>query len=130
MILLITISCSKSKEDEVVVNAASISGKWYYKEIVVNGTIFPYDGHETCGKDYIDFFGTNSIKSIDVFNCEEITDWIGTYSKNGKTLIINNGSETINAEIIELTANSLIYKFNYDIDGNGTIDANVSKYDR
>lgn len=131
MILLVTLSCSKSKEEEVAVeNNFSITGKWYIKEFVVNGILIPYDDHEPCGKDYFEFFGTNSVKSIDVFNCEEITDWIGTYSKNGNTLIINTGTETYNTEIIELTAHSLIYKFNYDADGNGTIDLVISKFDR
>ncbi|MBC7524342.1 MAG: hypothetical protein H7239_07885 [Flavobacterium sp.] len=70
-------SCSKSKNDEVI-PVYTINGKWYYKETVVNGINFPYTDHEICGKDYIEFYDTNSIKSIDVFNCVEVLDWVGT----------------------------------------------------
>lgn len=129
LIVIILSSCSKSKNDEIA-TLYPITGKWYYKETVVNGTNFPYTDHEICGKDYIEFYGTNSIKSIDVFNCIEDLNWIGTYSKNGNTLIIYNGAESVTTEILELTTNSLIYKFNYDNDGDGTTEVTISKFYR
>lgn len=127
--IIIALSCSKSKNDEAVA-VNSISGKWYYKETVINGTTFPYTDHEVCGKDYIEFYGANSIKSIDVFNCVEDLDWVGTYSKNGNTLIINNGIENVSTEILELTTYSLVYKYNYDNDGDGIPEVTISKFNR
>jgi hypothetical protein len=128
-LVFILSSCTKSKNDEIA-TVYPITGKWYYKETVINGTNFPYTDHEICGKDYIEFYGSNSIKSIDIFNCVDDLDWLGTYSRNGNTLIINNGTESVNTEILELTANSLIYKYNYDNDGDGVTEVTISKFDR
>lgn len=128
VVLISLISCSKSKEDEIV--NYSITGKWYQKESVINDILIPYSDNEPCGKDYIEFYGQNNIKSIDVFNCQEDLDWIGSYSKIGNNLIIINGSETLTTEILELTNNSLIYKYHYDFDGNGSLDTIISKYSR
>lgn len=127
---LFVIGCSKNDDNQS--NPPTITGKWYFKETVVNGTIYPYDDHETCGKDYIEFFGTNGVKSVDIFGCEADVDWTGTYTLNGSNLTITNANvgETISCEILELTSNSLIYKFNYDTDGDGTPETNISKFDR
>lgn len=126
------IGCSK-KDDDTSSNETSqtsILGKWYYKENVVNGITIPYDDHEPCGKDYMEFINPNIVKSIDIFGCQPITDWTGTFQLNGSVLKITNSGETITCQVLELTTTSLVYKFNYDSDGNGTIDENIAKFDR
>ncbi len=127
---ILFIGCSKN--DDNTNNTPTITGKWYFKETVVNGTTYPYDDHETCGKDYLEFYGTNGVKSIDIFGCEVDVDWTGTYTLNGSILTITNANvnETIICEVLELTSNSLIYKFNYDTNGDGTPETNISKFDR
>ena len=77
--IIITISCSK--DDQQTQTEQSIYGKWYHKEIEVNNITIPYDDHEPCGKDYIEFYDQNKIRSIDVWSCVEDIDWIGTFSK-------------------------------------------------
>lgn len=71
----------------------NIYGKWYYKDSVVAGNIFPYDDHEPCGKDYIEFYDVNMVKSVDVWDCVEEIDFVGTFTKNGNQLTIGDGSE-------------------------------------
>lgn len=124
----ICFSCSKNDSDEST--AQSILGKWNYKETIINDVTYIYEDHEPCGKDYIEFYNENSLKSVDVFGCQPITDWTGTFSKNGNTLIIYNGQENITTEIIELTQNKLSFKFNYDNDGNGVLEQTISVFDR
>lgn len=105
-----------------------IYGKWYQKEMVVNNTVIPYDDHESCGKDYIEFYDTDKIRSIDVWDCEEDLDWMGTFTKAGAILTISNGNESRTVEIIELTTESLAYKYDYDDDGNGINEHYIEKF--
>ena len=121
-------SCSKDNEQEQM--AQSIYGKWYHKEIVINNIIFPYDDHESCGKDYLEFYDENKIRSIDVWVCQENVDWIGDFLKSGNNLTISNGSESRTVEIIELTAHSLVYKYAFDQDNDGTVENYIEKFDR
>lgn len=96
--------------------------------MVVDNTVIPYDDHESCGKDYIEFYDTDKIRSIDVWNCEEDLDWMGTFTKAGAILTISNGNESRTVEIIELTTESLAYKYDYDDDGNGTNEHYIEKF--
>ena len=100
------------------------------KEIVVNNVTIPYDDHEPCGKDYIEFYDQNKIKSIDVWSCQEDIDWIGTFTKSNNNLTISNGSESKTVEIIELNTNSLIYKYDFDADNDGTNEHYIEKFTR
>lgn len=124
--LLLCFSCSKKDSEETL----SITGKWNFKETIVNGVTYPYEDHEPCGKDYIEFFGENGVRSVDVFGCEAIVDWTGTYSKNGNSLIIINGEETIVSQIIEFTPTKLSFQFNYDNDGNGVLEDTILMLDK
>lgn len=120
-------SCSKDDNNQPEPN---IYGKWYHKEIVINNIIFPYDDHEPCGKDYLEFYDENKIRSIDVWACEEDIDWIGTFSKTGSNLTISNGTESRTVEIIELTANSLVYTYAFDQGNDGIVENFIEKFDR
>lgn len=128
-ISLIIISCS-GDDNETTTNEASIYGKWFHKEIVVNTIVFPYDDHEPCGKDYIEFYDQDKIRSIDVWACEEDIDWIGTFIKVNNTLTVSNGNESRTVEIIELNSNSLIYQYEFDEDDDGTVEHYIEKFYR
>ena len=123
---LLFFGCSKNNSDETL----SIMGKWNYKETIINGVTFPYDDHELCGKDYIEFFNENEVKSVDIFECEAIVDWTGTYSKNGNALTILNGENAIVSQIIEFTPTKLSFKFNYDNDGDGVLEETILVLDK
>lgn len=129
LISIIMISCSKD-EDQPVQTEQSIYSKWYHKEIVVNNVTIPYDDHEPCGKDYIEFYDQNKIKSIDVWSCQEDVEWIGTFTKSNNNLTIINGSESRTVEVIELNQNSLIYKYDFDDNNDGVNEHYIEKFTR
>lgn len=128
LILAFFIFLSCSNDQEVENSLITLTGKWYPTEAVINGVSFPYDDHETCGKDYIEFYGNNSLKSVDIFDCEADTDWIGTYVKTNNLLSITVGNSTKNAEIIELTSNSLILKYMIDNNNDGIFEVSTEKF--
>ncbi len=129
LIVVCISSCSKD-DDYNSQSAQSIYGKWYYKETVINNTTYPYDDHEPCGKDYIEFYDTNKIKGVDIWNCEEDIDWIGTFTKSNNSLTISNGFENRVVEIIELNSTSLSYKFFFDENGDGINELYIEKFTR
>lgn len=129
LMILITLSCSKDDEQQIQTEQ-NIFGKWYHKKIVINNTTIAYDDHEPWGKDYIEFYDQNKIKSIDIWFCVEEIDWIGTFTKSNNNLTISNGTESRNVEIIELNENSLIYKYDFDDDNDGIDEHYIEKFTR
>lgn len=129
LIILISIRCSKDDEKQIQ-TVQSIYGKWYHNEIVVNNVTIPYDDHEPCGKDYIEFYEQNKIRSIDVWSCIEEIDWIGSFIKSNNNLTISNGSESRTVEIIELNESHLIYRYDFDDDNDGINEHYIEKFNR
>ena len=129
LIIVCVSSCSKD-DDNNSQSSQSIHGKWYYKETVIDNTTYPYDDHEPCGKDYIEFYDTNKIKGVDVWDCEEDIDWIGTFTKSNNSLTISNGFENRVVEIIELNSTSLSYKYFFDENGDGINEYYIEKFTR
>ena len=78
----------------------------------------------------MEFYDENKIRSIDVWVCQEDVDWIGTFTKSGNNLTISNGTESRTVEIIELTANSLVYTYDFDQDNDGIVENYIEKFDR
>jgi hypothetical protein len=121
-------SCSSDDDSS---NHASIVGKWAFNSTSINnGTPIPYDDHEVCGKDYLEFKSNNTYMEVDVWDCElDIVDY-GTYTKNNNQLVIISEDFTMNAEILELTNTTLTIKMNVDFDDNGTTDVVIADFDR
>jgi hypothetical protein len=130
LIIVIGISSCSKDDDNSSQSSQSIYGKWYYKETVIDNTTYPYDDHEPCGKDYIEFYDTNKIKGVDVWDCEEDIDWIGTFTKSNNSLTISNGIENRVVEIIELNSTSLSYKYFFDENGDGINESYIEKFTR
>lgn len=107
-----------------------LKNKWYYKEITINNITEPYPDNEDCGKDYMQFYNVNSVKNIDVFDCEEDTDWIGTYSRVDNLLTITANSTTRESEIIELTNHSLKLQYFVDYNNDGVLEKHLYTFDR
>jgi len=129
LLALIFASCSNDDEGETQ-SEGSIYGKWYQKESVINNVTFPYDDHEACGKDYIEFYDQNKVRSIDVWDCEEDLDWIGTFTKIENTLTLYNGAESRSFQIIELTTETFAYEYYLDDDRNGVEEHYVERFTR
>lgn len=120
-------SCSDGNENS---SNITISGKWYQRESVIDGVVFPYDDNEVCGKDYLQFYGSNSVKSVDVFDCTLETDWSGNYSINGNLLTITVNGQSADFEINSLTKSYLELKFSTDINNDGVSEIHIEKYDK
>lgn len=117
-------SCSSDDDNS---NPTSIVGKWANIDTVVDGTSIPYDDHEACGKDYVEFQSDNTYVNIDVLDCEEITDLSGNYSINGNFITIDG--ET--AEITQLTESRLSMKiWDEDFDDDDELDEVILNFER
>ncbi|MEO5776339.1 MAG: lipocalin family protein [Flavobacterium sp.] len=108
-------SCSS---DDGPSTSGEFTGKWYFKETRVGGETIPYDDHEVCGKDYIQFNADGTGKSVDVYNCAEF-DEIFTYTRNGNNITLTFGGEPSTVQITELSSTTLKVKSTYDYDGDG-----------
>lgn len=131
-IIIILVGCSKEENPTIlpVQVEESIYGKWFYKEIIVNNITIPYDDHEPCGKDYIEFYEENKIRGVDIWDCQQDIDWIGTFLKTNTNLTIYNGGQSRTVEIVELNTNSLIYKYDYDDNNDGINEKYIEKFTR
>lgn len=120
-------SCSNDNDNN---NNSPLRGKWYPRETLANGTSHPYEDHENCGKDYIQFYGSNSIKSVDVFDCESYTDWVGNYTQQENQLTISVQGTTRTFEILSLTETTLSLQYLNDYDLDGTLDTCIDILDK
>ena len=110
-----TISCSS---DDSPTTSGDILGKWYFKEYKVQGQTIPYDDHEECGKDYIQFNADGSGANVDVWNCE-LDAAPFTYTKSGNNLSITSDGVTDIVPITELSSTTLKVKTISDFDDDG-----------
>ena len=116
----LTVSCS----DDGPSTSGELIGKWYFKETRVEGETIPYDGHEDCGKDYIQFNSneSGSGRSVDVFNCEEFDETF-SFIRSGNNITLfyggGGGDPDLTSRITELSSTTLKIKRNYDYDGDG-----------
>lgn len=110
---------SCSSDDNNNSPSKSVVGKWNFisqKEMEDGQVIYdgPYLDHESgCPLDYLEFFDNGSAvdgtyDKVDNI-CELDTDFTN-YSTNGDLLTINNGSETITAQILEASDSTLVLK--------------------
>ena len=122
--------CS-SDDDATQSTEVSIYGKWYYKDTVVNDNTYPYDDHEECGKDYIEFYDTDKVRSVDVWDCEEDIDGEGNFTitaDNIMTIVAEGITTTV--EIIELSSTKLSYTYTTDRNEDGVEDTIIENFDR
>lgn len=129
LIIFSFISCSKN-DDSNTINQESIYGKWYYKNTVIDGQVYPYDDHEACGKDYIEFYDTNKVKSVDIWDCSQDVDWEATFVFDNDMLIINNGTTSTTYEVVDFTSTNLSFTYKRDINEDGIEETFIKNFDR
>jgi hypothetical protein len=109
------ISCSS---DDGPSTSGDLIGKWYFKEYKVEGQTIPYDDHEDCGKDYIQFNANGTGANVDVWDCvEDIA--LFTYTRSGNNLTVTSDGESDTVGITELSATTLKIKTISDFDDDG-----------
>lgn len=85
---LVLLSACSSDDKESSVDSTKLTKKWYYSTTKVFGMTFPYEDHEPCGKDYIEFLTGGIVNSVDIWDCEAFTD-TGAWALEGKKLTIS-----------------------------------------
>ncbi|MES2487782.1 MAG: lipocalin family protein [Bacteroidota bacterium] len=106
-VLVCLASCS-SDDDGPAVSLDNLQKRWYNVSTIVGGQTIPYDGNESCGKDYMEFQAAGVLKEVDVYDCQEDPDTtMGTYTASETTLTTVLEGETITYTIKELNASSL-----------------------
>ena len=123
---LFAFSCSSDDSDSL--DYSKLTRKWYNVSERVGSTTIPYDDHEACGKDYIEFMDSNMGKFVDVYGCDggvESYESEFTWAREGKTLIIGGIEE---ATIRKLNSSTLEISTVYDYDDDGEDDTVILKY--
>ncbi|WP_333875399.1 lipocalin family protein [Flavobacterium sp.] len=120
------ISCSS---DDGATTSGDLLGKWYNKEYKVGGQTFPYDDHEACGKDYVQFNADGTGANVDVWDCvEDVASF--TYIKSGNSITVTSDGVSDTGQIIELSDTTLKVKVSYDFDDDGDDETVVEVYTR
>lgn len=119
-------SCSS---DDGATTSGELTGKWYYKEYRVAGQTIPYDDHEACGKDYVQFNANGTAANVDVWDCAEDAAPF-TYTRSGNTITATSDGVSSTAQIIELSTTTLKVKVSYDFDGDGDDESVIEVYTR
>ena len=95
-------------------------GIWYFDAMIVQDEEIPYDDHEECGKDYIEFNNDGTYQQVDIWGCEEDIDAEGTYTATENTISLTlTDSETVVLDIATLNADVLLIEGMEDFDEDG-----------
>lgn len=124
--LLLLASCS-SDDGGSSIDVSQLTKKWYFNTTKVAGQTIPYDDHEDCGKDYIEFVEGGEMRQVDVWDCEEYVD-TAEWTLEGKTITISFFGQSASATITKLTETVLEVKTKYDFDEDGDEETVVETY--
>ena len=116
--LLFLASCS-SDDGGSSIDTSQLTKKWYFESTIFQGQTFPYDDHEECGKDYIEFVEGGVVRQVDIWDCEEDV-YEGEWSLDGNKLTISFMGQSATATITKLTETEFDVKTKYDFDDDGT----------
>lgn len=121
-----------SSDDESSVDYSKLTRKWYFVAEKVEGETIPYEDHEPCGKDYVEFMSGGMFQYVDVFDCtgnEPLTDnYEGTWTREGNTLTVMLFGEPGEIQIKKLNSSSMEISEVYDYDGDGDEETVVSTF--
>ncbi len=123
-IAVLAASCSS---DDGPTTSGELIGKWYNKETRVSGQTFPYEDHEACGKDYLEFNADGTGAFVDIYECNPYAEPF-TYTRSGNLVTVSNASILETATIIELSETTLRVKLRYDYDGDGDEEDVIEVY--
>lgn len=108
-----------SPDDTQQINE-ELLGTWYFDAMIVEGEEIPYNDHEECGKDYIEFNEDGTYQQVDIWGCDEDVDAEGTYTATENTISLTlTDSETVVLDIATLNADVLLIEGMEDFDEDG-----------
>jgi hypothetical protein len=98
--------------------------------MIVQDEEIPYDDHEECGKDYIEFNDDGTYQQVDIWGCEDI-DAEGTYTATENTISLTlTDSETVVLDIATLNADVLLIEGMEDFDEDGEDESVQQRFTR
>ncbi|MBF0694824.1 MAG: lipocalin family protein [Flavobacterium sp.] len=119
MSALLFTGCSDDDDNGLNVNANDLMKKWYQVSYVVGGETFPYDDHEACGLDYIEFLPNGIMNEVDVWDCTTYTDTYGWSLSGDRLTLIYDVDDRETVTITKITDTELHVKVKYDFDDDG-----------
>ncbi len=129
MLCAFFISCSNDDDASNGIDSENLIATWIPTTITVEGETFPYDDHEDCGFDTARFQSNGQGAYTDVFECEEIvTSFV--YSLRNDLLEITTGGIVLEATILELSTEILIFQSEWDFDDDGNTEIVIENYER
>ncbi|WP_037320179.1 lipocalin family protein [Salegentibacter sp. Hel_I_6] len=110
---------------------ADLFGTWFIDAMIIEGEEIPYNDHEDCGKDYVEFNEDGSYRQIDVWGCEEDVDAEGTYTANENTISLTlNDREMVVMDIVTLNSETLLVEGLEDVDDDGEEEVVQQRFTR
>lgn len=133
LIFIIIFSCGPA--DEIRQNDLQIYsmllGKWYPVETLIDNVVYPYQGHESCSRDFTEFKDNEIVRTINVVQCVETLQSYGTFNLTHKTIIVTySSSEIYSLEIEEITPSYLTLFYADSQNGDGGIIEIRTRYTR
>ncbi len=120
--------CSDDDDNGINVDSADLMKKWYPVSYVIGGETFPYDDHEVCGADYLEFLPNNVANDVDVWDCEIYTDTYGWSLDGDKISLIYGEGEADTATVTKITETELHVRTKYDFDDDGDEETITEKF--
>lgn len=119
-----------SPEETQQINT-NLVGIWYIDDMIVEGEEIPYNDHEDCGKDYVEFNEDGTYRQIDIWGCEEDVDAEGTYTANENTISLTlTGREMVVMDIVTLNSEELLVEGMEDYDEDGEEEVVQQRFTR
>ncbi|MGB5820949.1 MAG: hypothetical protein WBG90_15795 [Saonia sp.] len=119
-----------SNDDNLVQPDVSqkLIGNWIATTLIVEGEVFPYDGHEDCGFDVLQFNTESLGRYTDIFECEEIAT-VFEYKVVNESIEIQFGNTTMVGSIIAASEEILSLELEYDFDDDGDTEFVIENYE-
>jgi len=106
-------------------------GIWYIDALIVEGEETPYNDHEDCGKDYVEFNEDGTYRQIDIWGCEEDIDAEATYTANNNTITLSfSENDVVVMDIVTLNAETLLVEGMEDVDEDGEEEVVQQRFTR
>lgn len=108
-VLLLGACSSDDDKSSSAVNLDQLAKRWYPVSSKIGNNTIPYDGHLSCGKDYLEFTANSTVvRDVDYVDCQ--TDAVvssGVYSVTNNTLTTTINNETIVYDVKRLNSSAL-----------------------
>lgn len=127
----IALCAACSDDDNESIDYSNLTKKWYNVSEKANGETYPYDDHEVCGKDYVEFMTDGTGSFVDVWDCDPgvVSDEFEfDWARSGKTVTVSTGSVSQEVTIQKLTGTTLEIKVVYDHDDDGDDEPVIETY--